>query len=138
MTVTIVIIRYRSCLDVLLQSQGSVSYSLLIRMVTNTQGTVKMVICWFGLVSLVWFSAVANPQVFMVTNTQGLVKTQLGRVVNKKDRASVLGVARLSNTALHYAVQLWTELEVAALFLFFFFFFFFRWPRSSTSAPTSV
>ena len=50
-----------------------------------------------------------------MTNTQGLVKTQLGRVVNKKDRASVLGVARLSNTALHYAVQLWTELEVAAL-----------------------
>ena len=81
LSLTIVIIRYRSCLDVLLQSQGSVSYSLLIRMVTNTQGRVKM---------------------------------QLGRVVNKKDRASVLGIARLSNTALHYAVQLWTELEVAA------------------------
>ena len=68
--------RYRSCLDVLLQSQGS-----------------------------------------------GIVKMQLGRVVNKKDRASVLGIARLSNTALHYAVQLWTELEVAALLLFFLLFF---------------
>ena len=81
LSLKIVIIRYRSCLDVLLQSQGSVSCSLLIRMVTNTQGRVK---------------------------------TQLGRVVNKKDRASGLGIARLSNTALHYAVQLWTELEVAA------------------------
>ena len=100
LSLTIVIIRYRSCLDVLLQSQGSVSYSLLIRMVTNTQGTVKMV-----MVKMV---------IFMVTNTQGRVKMQLGRVVNKKDRASVLGIARLSNTALHYAVQLWTELEVAA------------------------
>ena len=60
--------RYRSCLDVLLQSQGS-----------------------------------------------GIVKMQLGRVVNKKDRASGLGVARLANTALHYAVQLWAEPEVAAL-----------------------
>ena len=60
----------------------------------------------------------------MVTvNTQGTVKMQLGRVVNKKDRASVLGIARLSNTALHYAVQLWTELEVAALLLFFLLFF---------------
>ena len=86
LSLKIVIIRYRSCLDVLLQSQGSVSYSLLIRMVT--------------------------------ANTQGLVKMQLGRVVNKKDRASVLGITRLSNTALHYAVQLWTELEVAALLLF--------------------
>ena len=90
LSLKIVIIRYRSCLDVLLQSQGSVSCSLLIRMVTNTQGRVK---------------------------------TQLGRVVNKKDRASGLGIARLSNTALHYAVQLWTELEVAALLLFFLLFF---------------
>ena len=53
--------------------------------------------------------------VLLQSHRSGIVKMQLGRVVNKKDRASGLGVARLANTALHYAVQLWAEPEVAAL-----------------------